>query len=177
MRTIIAGSRTITNPAMLEAAIVASGWRAEIEQVVCGEARGADSLGRDWALANGIPVVSYPADWETHKRAAGPIRNAEMANNADALLLLWDGQSRGSANMLQIAENKGLRVYVYTVRDFERRNSAPLCPKCGLRHSDPAHPYCAAMQRIRRCIAAGVVVPAPRRVWAGAKAEEVVEDE
>jgi hypothetical protein len=53
-----------------------------------------------------------------------------------------------------------------------------ICPKCNLRHSDPAHPYCAAMQRIRRCIAAGVVVPAPRRVWAGEKDEATTgEDE
>jgi hypothetical protein len=53
----------------------------------------------------------------------------------------------------------------------------PRCPRCNLRHSDPAHPYCAAMQRIRRCIVAGVVVPAPRRVWAGEKDETEEEAE
>jgi hypothetical protein len=42
--------------------------------------------------------------------------------------------------------------------------SVPRCPRCNLRHTDPAHPYCAAMQRIRRCIAAGVVVPAAARI-------------
>jgi hypothetical protein len=55
-------------------------------------------------------------------------------------------------------------------------NSAPICARCNLRHSDPAHPYCAAMQRIRRCLAAGVVVPAPRRVWEGVKGAEESED-
>jgi hypothetical protein len=55
--------------------------------------------------------------------------------------------------------------------------SVPRCPRCNLRHSDPAHPYCAAMQRIRRCIAAGVVVPAPRRIWAGEKDEAPSEEQ
>lgn len=44
-------------------------------------------------------IVEFPADWNTHGKAAGPIRNRKMAEYADALLLIWDGKSRGSTNM------------------------------------------------------------------------------
>lgn len=130
MKTIIAGSRDITDPAMLDAALCAWGWRAEITAVVCGEARGVDALGKAWALDHGIPVLSYPADWKTHGKAAGPIRNEAMADVADALLALWDGQSSGTRHMIGAArtkqaqlksEGRTFRIYVYTVGDWERR--------------------------------------------------------
>jgi hypothetical protein len=38
-----------------------------------------------------------------------------MAENADALVAIWDGKSRGTANMIQEAEKRGLRVFVYPV--------------------------------------------------------------
>lgn len=41
----------------------------------------------------------FPADWKAHGKAAGPIRNKQMAEYADALLLIWDGESKGSASM------------------------------------------------------------------------------
>ena len=100
MRVIIAGSRdfgTDRHELELLRAIRESGFL--IEEVISGGARGMDSLGERWAKERGIPVTVFPADWEGHGRAAGPIRNAEMANIADALILVWDGESRGSANM------------------------------------------------------------------------------
>ena len=54
----------------------------------------------------------HPADWDKHGKAAGPIRNAEMAEVADALIAFWDGQSRGTANMISLAKSKGLSVAV-----------------------------------------------------------------
>ena len=54
----------------------------------------------------------YPADWERHGRAAGPIRNEEMAEVSDALIAFWDGKSRGTKSMIEIAMRKGLQVAV-----------------------------------------------------------------
>ena len=54
----------------------------------------------------------YPADWERHGRAAGPIRNEEMAEVSDALIAFWDGKSRGTKSMIEIARRKGLQVAV-----------------------------------------------------------------
>lgn len=127
MKTIIAGSRDITDASMLDAALIAWGWRAEITAVVCGEAPGADALGREWAEQRALPVLSYPADWKTHGKAAGPIRNAQMVDVADALLALWDGESAGTKNAIKLArarqaQGAGERflVYVYTIEDFQR---------------------------------------------------------
>lgn len=84
-------------------------------EIVSGAARGADQLGETFAISRNIPIRKFPADWENFGRSAGFVRNREMAEYADALLLLWDGKSRGSQNMLLEAAKRGLRLYVYIV--------------------------------------------------------------
>lgn len=120
MRTIIAGSRTINNPFELDKAIENSGF--EITEIISGGAQGVDSLGLNHARANNIPVKMFIPDWKTYGKAAGPIRNTEMAENADALILVWDGLSRGSADMLKKAQDKGLKIFVYIVKQEEGEN-------------------------------------------------------
>ena len=110
MKTIIAGSRSIWSYDLLERAIDEIDW--PITTVVCGMARGADSVGWAWAYINGIPIDERPADWKGKGRSAGIIRNVEMANNAEALILLWDGQSTGSQHMLSAAHRKRLKIKV-----------------------------------------------------------------
>lgn len=44
-------------------------------------------------------VKGFPADWNKYGKSAGPIRNKQMAEYSDALLVIWDGESRGSKNM------------------------------------------------------------------------------
>lgn len=109
MKVIIAGSRTITDGRKIFLAIKDSDFT--ITEVVCGGARGVDELGKQWAIHNNIPVKIFPADWTTHGRAAGPIRNAVMAKYADALILVWDGKSRGSKNMKSQAKKNNLLIY------------------------------------------------------------------
>jgi hypothetical protein len=70
-----------------------------------------DYEGRLWADARCIPVCHYPADWSTYGASAGPIRNQAMVDAADALLLIWDGRSRGSADVKRRALAKGIPVY------------------------------------------------------------------
>lgn len=79
-----------------------------ITELVCGKARGIDTSARRWAEFNGIPIKDFPADWDRHGKAAGYIRNAEMAEYADAVVALPGG--RGTDNMVQQAIEKGLRV-------------------------------------------------------------------
>ena len=78
--------------------------------VVCGEARGADTLGKRYAEERGFSVVSFPADWDRYGKRAGPVRNEEMAKNADALVAFWDGQSHGTKHMIDTARRYGLLV-------------------------------------------------------------------
>jgi hypothetical protein len=115
MKVIVAGGRDFTNYALVEEAIKISGF--EISQIVSGKAKGVDTLGEVWALANNVPVEAFPADWSQHGRAAGPIRNKQMAEYADALIAIWDGESKGTANMIQQARNKKLNVFIYLVKD------------------------------------------------------------
>jgi hypothetical protein len=115
MKTIIAGSRGIEDIAVVAAAVEASGFRDRITEVVSGAARGVDRLGEQWAASVGIPVKSCPADWKRQGRGAGLVRNREMADYADALIAIWDGKSRGTRNMIELAEARGLKVFVHVV--------------------------------------------------------------
>lgn len=70
---------------------------------------GVDLESMQWAQKEGIPVRKFPADWKTHGRAAGPIRNAQMAEAADALIVFPGG--RGTANMVEQARKRHLPVW------------------------------------------------------------------
>lgn len=88
LRTIIAGGRdyslTLSDEAWLDT--------LPIREVVSGGASGADAGGEAWAKKRGIPIKRFPADWKTHGRAAGPIRNRQMAEYADAVVLFLEGE-------------------------------------------------------------------------------------
>lgn len=100
MRLIIAGSRDLQlNSPILTGLINQFGLEKKLVEVVCGKATGVDAYGDKWARDNGHHVRYFPAWWTQHGKAAGPIRNREMAEYADALLLIWDGESPGSKNM------------------------------------------------------------------------------
>lgn len=114
MKTIIAGSRD-ARPCYVDKAIQECPW--QITSVVCGMARGADTLGRLWAEFYRIPVVKMPANW-SHGKDAGKIRNTAMGRSAEALLAVWDGVSTGTRHMIKVAEELGLRIHVYHYRDL-----------------------------------------------------------
>ncbi len=113
MRTIIAGSRSITNYDLVENYIETAPWRPAV--VISGDAAGVDTLAARWAEAKGIKVEHYPAEWDRYGRRAGFIRNSRMADVAEALLLIWDGKSPGSAMMKKIAAAKGLAIHEIVV--------------------------------------------------------------
>lgn len=89
----------------------------EISEVICGGATGADECGRQWALSKSIPVKIFPADWQQHGKAAGPIRNRQMADYAERLVAFWDGESKGTKNMIDEARKRGLEVIVRRIDD------------------------------------------------------------
>lgn len=71
-----------------------------VSEIVSGGCpTGADEAAKLLAKTKKKPFKEFPADWEKHGKRAGPVRNHEMAAYGDALLLIWDGESRGSANM------------------------------------------------------------------------------
>ena len=110
MRVIIAGGRECNDYELLLEAVQEAQF--PIATVVSGGAKGADAMGEQYASEMNLKLNIYEADWEKHGRAAGPIRNRKMAENADALIALWDGKSRGTKNMIETATKKGLLVFV-----------------------------------------------------------------
>lgn len=105
LSVIVAGSRSILDclspdgqRRIIAEAIDGSGF--PVAEVVSGTARGVDQLGEEWAAEHGIPVERFPADWDTHGRAAGPIRNEEMAEYADTLVAIHVNESRGTGDMI-----------------------------------------------------------------------------
>lgn len=71
--------------------------------ILSGGAVGADSLGERYARENGFKTELYPADWKKYGRSAGPIRNRQMAEACDCAICFWDGKSKGTESMLELA--------------------------------------------------------------------------
>lgn len=113
MRVVIAGSRTITDIQHVEEAIRLSGF--DVTEVVCGAASGVDTLGAEWGEEHNVPVKYFPADWKRHGKVAGMYRNNQMADYADAVIAVWDGKSRGTYHMIQVADLKKLQLFVHQV--------------------------------------------------------------
>lgn len=118
MKVIIAGTRykdpvnkiPFDDYGLIVSAIERSGF--EITEEVCGMAIGVDKLGEQWAITNNVPVKEMPADWNRHGKAAGPIRNRQMAEYADAAIIVWDGESPGSRNMINEMIRKKKPYYI-----------------------------------------------------------------
>jgi hypothetical protein len=110
MRVIIAGSRAITDFPTVCDAVQRSGF--PISRVLSGMARGVDALAIRYAQEKGLPLDPFPAQWTKWGRGAGYKRNVQMAQNADALIAIWDGASPGTKHMIQVAKSRGLRVFV-----------------------------------------------------------------
>ena len=116
IRAIIAGSRSVTDYRVVERAVKESGWADDIAVVVSGGARGVDRLGERWADAHLREVERFLPDYERYERHFAPImRNREMAKNADRLIAIWDGKSRGTKNMIFEARDVGIPVYIHRV--------------------------------------------------------------
>lgn len=94
---------------------------SNVEEVVSGGARGADRLGELWAYLHDISVTQFIPDWESLGKRAGMDRNRRMAEYAAArsngmLVAFWDGESRGTKNMIEEAEKVGLYIKIVKVR-------------------------------------------------------------
>lgn len=73
-------------------------------------------MGEFWAKERDIPVDHYPANWDEHGKAAGFIRNKQMAQVSEALIALYDGVSPGTKSMIDLAHKHGLKVYIHLVK-------------------------------------------------------------
>ncbi len=112
MKLIIAGGRNIRATSSQIEALIRSLNISEISEVVSGGAKGIDSYGEDFAKSNNIPIKQFLPNWDLGLKA-GPLRNRDMALYGDALLLIWDGKSKGSASMKREMQKLGKPIYEF----------------------------------------------------------------
>lgn len=123
-RVIVAGSRTIDDYDFVKKKLDILLKRKKNVVIICGMARGADQLGERYAKENDLEIEYYPADWDKYGKSAGYIRNKQMARNADALIAFWDGVSKGTKNMIEIARKDDLpiRTCLMEIKEEEEDN-------------------------------------------------------
>jgi len=111
MKYIIAGSRNFDDYLLLEKTLNS----INITEIVCGEAKGADTLGKLYADKNSIKVESFKPDWERFGKKAGMLRNEEMGIYADGAVIFWDGVSRGTKHMIEFMrkQKKPLKIVMF----------------------------------------------------------------
>lgn len=119
MNIIIAGSRHFRSIPMVADAVdiaflellkLLPSVSSEVNTIFSGGAQGVDRIGEAFAYKMQFYLRIFPAYWAIHGKKAGALRNREMAAAADALILVWDGISKGSANMLIEAKKSGLII-------------------------------------------------------------------
>lgn len=111
-QVIIAGGRDFANYELLQNKCDQFFREKRPTAIISGLARGADTLGTHYARERGIQVLEFPADWERLGRRAGMVRNLQMLDAADAVVAFWDGQSRGTAHMINETKKRGLPLRV-----------------------------------------------------------------
>jgi hypothetical protein len=113
MKVIIAGSRTFGDYSLLVKTcdLVLSNISSHIE-IVSGTAKGADLLGEKYANERGYSIKRFPAEWDKYGKSAGYRRNSEMAQYADALIVFWDGSSKGTKHMIDLAKSANLQIKI-----------------------------------------------------------------
>jgi len=114
MKVIIAGGRNFNDYKTLKDVCNKVLKNCTNIEIVSGTAKGADSLGEQYANEMNFKIKRFPADWDKHGRSAGYIRNSEMANYSDALISFWDENSKGTKHMIDLAKKQGLQVKIHT---------------------------------------------------------------
>jgi len=110
MKVAVIGSRTFNDYEEIKRTLSA----INITLLVSGGAKGADTLGEQYAKENNIPTKIFFPDWNKHGKAAGFIRNTDIINEAELVVAFWDNSSKGTKDSLQKAEKAGKKILVIT---------------------------------------------------------------
>lgn len=115
MNLIVAGGRDFTDYTLLKNKLdlLLSKRNKPDVILICGMARGADLLAKQYANENNMFVWEFPADWDNKGKSAGYLRNLQMAEEGTHLVAFWNGVSKGTKHMIDIATKKGLVVRVF----------------------------------------------------------------
>lgn len=116
IRLIIAGSRAFEDYQLLRCEVlmyIIEEIQHKNIEIVSGTASGADKLGEKFAIQYNFPIKRFPADWDKYGKSAGYKRNEEMAKYATHCIVFWDGKSRGTKHMIDLAKKYGLNLKIH----------------------------------------------------------------
>lgn len=130
MKVVVAGSRTLDHSITYYALELEKMLQTfenqygQITMIVSGAARGPDKLGEAWAKKNKVQLAKFPAQWDLHGKAAGPIRNQEMGEFADGAVVMWDGESTGALHMskVMLKLKKPFIIDTFAIMDYNARH-------------------------------------------------------
>jgi len=108
----IIGSRTFNNYDLLTDEINKLKSIYDIKAIVSGGAKGADLLGKKYAIENNLEYIEYLPDWKRFGKSAGVIRNKDIINTANIVIAFWDGVSKGTKNSIDIANKQNKKILV-----------------------------------------------------------------
>lgn len=84
----------------------------QVEVIVSGGARGADSLGEKWAKENGKETLIFKPNWSKYGKRAGFIRNEDIVKNSDQVIAFWDGVSKGTKSSIDLCNKFKIPVKI-----------------------------------------------------------------
>jgi hypothetical protein len=114
MKVLACGSRYYSNYQRILSVIKS----LDIDLLIAGGCRGADTLAVLAARQCGIRFIEYPADWQRFGKSAGPRRNQQMLDmEKPGLLLVFHedlARSKGSRDMLHRAIKADIPYRIFT---------------------------------------------------------------
>ena len=116
MKLSIIGSRTFNDYEIAKQVIFDILYinNYEITEIISGGAKGADALGKRYAMMHDIPFVEYKPDWSIGKHA-GLLRNTLIIENSDIVIAFWDGKSKGTVDGIKKAKRLNKILHVWNV--------------------------------------------------------------
>lgn len=110
LKVLVCGGRDYRNRRRVDEVLDRINEEEPIYMIVHGDARGADTLAKEWAWSRDVIELPYPADWKTNGRAAGPVRNRQMLEQEEPDLVVAFPGGNGTAHMMRIAREAGIKV-------------------------------------------------------------------
>ena len=119
-RVIIAGGRDFENYEYMceilnDLFYNSTNFKKRDIKIISGMAKGADTLAIRYADEHKLTKILFPANWKLYPRAAGFLRNEDMLSIATHLIAFWDEKSSGTKHMIDIAQKKGIPVWVFKI--------------------------------------------------------------
>lgn len=111
MRVLVCGGRDYANWPKVATVLDGVHFVTPVSVIVHGAAEGADALAERWARSTGIGCHRFPAQWEKHGKAAGPIRNQAMIDKGKPDLVVAFPGGAGTADMVRRAKEANIKIH------------------------------------------------------------------